>query len=69
MENNYSQNAGEIWRSSIYIKVLIFKCTQAPVTFKQLQKKNKTHVLLVELFPSTITAHENNVTSRDTSEN
>lgn len=42
MENNYSQNAGEIWRSSIYIKVLIFKCTQAPVTFKQLQKKQNT---------------------------
>lgn len=32
-------------------------------------KKTTTQVLLVELFPSTITAHENNVTSRDTSEN
>lgn len=58
MENNYRQNAGEIWRSLINIKVLIFKCTRAPVTFKQLQKKTTNpQVLLVELFPSTITAH------------
>lgn len=69
MEKNCRQNAGEIWRSLINIKVPIFKCTRAPVTFKQLQKQKKKGAFGWIISLHSHSSYENNVTSHETSEN